>query len=190
MRTLSTAGQALLDRMLAGELIPVVQLVEALTTPTLRMAAAGRPLVWGGHTWGAIDLQIEPISHSAGGEVEQMQFRLPGVTPDQLALALTEPVDGKTVRVYDAWVDPDTGEVAEAVLAWAGTLNVPALQDGPQASVAWTAEHRGVQALRIKPLRYTDDEQRRLYPGDTSLNFDPATDAAPLAWPAASYFKQ
>lgn len=190
MRTLNTAGQALLARMLAGELVPVVQLVQVLTSPVLYLCAAGRRVEWSFQVWQPVDLEIAPISHSASGEIEQLTFSLPAVTSDQLALALTEPVDGVTVRVYDALIDPDTGAVADAVLAWSGTLNVPGLSEGPSATVAWTAEHRGVQALRRKPSRYTDDEQRRLYPGDTALNFDPATDAAALAWPAASYFKK
>ena len=47
-----------------------------------------------------------------------------------------------------------------------------------------------MHALRAKPSRYTNDEQQRRYTGDTSLDIDPATDAAPVAWPAASFFKQ
>jgi hypothetical protein len=55
--------------------------------------------------------------------------------------------------------------------------------------VNFTAEHRQELAAQSKPSRYTNDEQQRLFPGDTALDFDPATDAAPLVWPAASYFK-
>lgn len=191
MRTLNTDGQALLNRIIAGEQIPVVQLFEAvLDTATLRYNTSGVPLVWSGHTWLPTALRVDPISYGANGEIDQLAFVLPGVDSDQLSLALSEPVDGRSVRIYDALVDPATGTVADAPLAWAGTLNIPSLADGPQAAVSWTAEHRAVQALRPKPSRYTNDEQQRLYPGDTCLNFDPATDAAPLAWPAASYFKQ
>ena len=188
MRTLNTAGQALLDRLLAGEQITVAQLVFMdLDTPQY-LTNAGAPLVWSGNTWQPIGGQIAPVESTSTGEIDQLSFTLPGITEDQLALALTEPVEGATVRVYDALVDPLTGTVAEAVLAWAGTLNVPGLEDGPNASISVTAEHRAVNALRPKPTRYTNDEQQRLYPGDTSLNTDPATDAAPLAWPAAGFF--
>ena len=191
MRTLTVAGQALLDRLIAGETIPLVQLLVAeLDSATLYLTTAGVPLVWAGQTWAPVPVRIEPVAYGAGGEVDQLAFVLPGVGEDQLALALTEPVEGKTVRLYDALVDPDTGVVADAVLAWSGSLNVPSLEDGPTAAVSWSAEHRAVQAMRPKPSRYTNDEQLRLYPGDTCLDFDPATDAAPLAWPAASYFKQ
>ena len=72
---------------------------------------------------------------------------------------------------------------------WAGELDMPGWQGGPEALVHFSAESRASIALRQRPSRYTHDEQQRLYAGDTSLNFDPATDAAPVVWPAASYFR-
>ena len=190
MRTLNAAALSLLGRIQQGEQVPVVQLVQMDLTETVRLTTAGHVISWGGNDWQPAGLgAIEPIEDAAG-EVQALQFSLPGITPEQIAIALTEPVEGKTVRVYDALVDPDTGVVADAVLAWAGTLNVPGIEDGPTATVVVTAEHRGLHALRAKPSRYTDDEQQRLYPGDTSLDIDPLTDAAPIAWPAASYFRQ
>lgn len=191
MRTVNAAAQALLDRIAAGEQIPLVQLVEMrLASVTLYYTTAGVPLQWAGHTWASVGGRIEPLNYAAKGTVDQLQFSLPGVTEDDIALALNEPVEGRVVVVYDALVDPDTGVVADAIQAWVGTLNVPGLEDGPVATVSVTAEHRAISAQRAKPSRYTNDQQQRLYPGDTCLNFDPATDAAPLAWPAASYFRK
>lgn len=189
MRTLNTAAQALRERAIAGEQIPVVQLVELLLDVPWRISTAGIPLVWGGHTWQALGLNVTPVEDEEG-EFLGLTLSLPGVPESTLALALVEDVEGDTVRVYDAWVDPATGEVADAVLAWSGALETPGVEDGPVATVAVQAEHRGAIAVRPKPSRYTDDEQQRLYPGDTSLAFDPATDAAPLVWPAASFFRK
>ena len=72
----------------------------------------------------------------------------PGVTEAQLALALSEPVEGKVCKVYDALVDPTTGAVVDAVLAWSGTLSVASLEDGPKATVSISAEHRATLAFR------------------------------------------
>lgn len=188
MRVLNTAAQALMDRALAGEQIPVVQLVELELDVVWRLTSAGVPLEWGGQTWSPIGGAVTGVEDDVG-EFMGITLTLPGVTPEQLAVALVEDVEGRTVRVYDALVDPDTGEVADAALGWSGALELPAIEDGPTATLSVTAEHRGAIAMRPKPSRYTDSEQQRLFPGDTSLNFDPATDAKPLAWPAASFFK-
>jgi len=190
MRTLNTDAQALLARIEAGEQIPLVQLVAMLFPVPLLYTTAGHSITWDGDTYVSAGLGgIEPIEDSTG-DVQALQFSLPGITAEQIALALTEPVEGTTVHVYDALIDPATGVVADAVLAWSGTLNVPSIEDGQTATVVVTAEHRGMAALRPKPSRYTDDEQQRLFPGDTSLNIDPETDAGPIAWPKASFFRQ
>lgn len=191
MRVLTPAAQVLQARAIAGELVPVVQLLEVMLAEPLRLCTCGAPLQWAGHTWQPTALTVEPVEFSEG-DVSSLRFTLPAVSPDDLALVLTADVDGKTVRVYDAWVDPATGDVVDAPLAWAGRVNLPGFSDGPGASSAvaqWTADHRAVQAYRAKPVRYTHADQQRLYPGDTALNVDPATDAAPVPWPAASYFR-
>ena len=189
MRTLNGTALALLARIEAGERIPMVQLVEIMTSVPLRLTTAGVHIEWAGETWYGNSVAVEPVA-DAVSEFPAVTLQLPAVTEDQISLVLTTKVEGLPVTIYDALVDPDTGTVEDAVPAWAGTLNVPTVEDGPTALISVTAEHRGMTALRPKPSRYTDDEQRRLYPGDTSLDFDPATDAAPLVWPAASYFKQ
>lgn len=189
MRTLNAPALALLARIQAGERLPMVQLVEIMTAAPLRFTTAGVHIEWDGFTWYGNSVALDPVADAAG-EYPAITVQMPAVTEDQISIVLTQSVEGVALRIYDALVDPDTGVVADAVLAWSGTLNVPGIEDGPTAVIAISAEHRGVTALRSKPSRYTDDEQRRLYPGDTSLDFDPATDSGPLVWPSASYFKQ
>ena len=190
MRTINADGLALLARAQAGEQLPVTHLVRIdFAAATVYLTTAGGPITWDGQTWEPAGLgAIEPVEDTAS-EMPPLRFTLPGLSPDQLYVALEPGTEGSVVRVYDALIDPDTGACEDAVLAWSGTLNVPELIDGEQADMTVTAEHRGMLAIRPKPSRYTDDEQRRLYPGDTSLDFDPATDAAPLVWPAASFFR-
>lgn len=189
MRTFNAAAQALLARIEAGEQGCIVQLVIINTVSPLRMTTAGGNVTWGGQTWVGNSVAIEPVE-DAVGELPGVVLRMPAITEDQISLVLTTRVEGLSMTIYDALIEPLTGVVEDAVPAWTGTLNVPTIEDGPTAVISITAEHRGVTALRPKPSRYTDDEQRRLYPGDTSMDVDPATDAAPVAWPNATYFRQ
>lgn len=191
MRAVNTAAAALLARLQSGERIPLVQLIELqLASTTLRYTTAGISLSWSGVTWLSVGGSVEPMDFKAGGDVDTMVMTLPGVTETDLAVALAEPLEGRPALIYDALVDPDTGAVAQAVLGWSGTLNVPTVADGPVASVTLSAEHTAITARRPKVSRYTDDEQQRLHAGDISLHFDPATDALPLPWPAAAAFAQ
>jgi hypothetical protein len=189
VRTLNSDALALLSRAQAGERIAMAQLLELQLTATQYLTTSGHSLTWNGHTWVATGMLLEPITDTAT-EWSGITIVLPGVTEAQLALALSEPVEGKVCKVYDALVDPTTGAVVDAVLAWSGTLSVASLEDGPKATVSISAEHRATLAFRVKASRYTNDEQQRLHPGDTCLDYDPQTDAAPIAWPAASFFRQ
>ncbi len=191
MRALNAAALALLARIQAGEQIPMPQLVEIMTTVPQRYTTAGHPLDWGGHTWQAAGIAVEPVEDESGGDGGQIVLGLPAVTPEQLALALVEPIDGVRVRVYNALVDPATMVVEHADLAWSGLANTPGIEESAQGAVMTiVCEHRAMQALRPKPARYTNDEQQRLHPGDTCLDYDPGTDAAPVVWPAASFWQQ
>lgn len=188
MRAMNAEALALLASVAAGDRVSIVQLVELRFPTVLYLTTAGGPIDWDGETWTPAGLgAIEAIEDSAD-ELLQLRFTLPGLNEQQIAVAL-EPAEGTVVVVYDGWLDPATGECVHAERVWKGTMNVPTLVDGGQADLTVTAEHQGMLALRPKPSRYTNDEQQRLYPGDTSLDFDPKTDAGPFPWPAASFFK-
>jgi hypothetical protein len=173
---------------LAGEKIPQVPLVHlAITAAPQRWALCSVPLVWGGFTWEPLDVAIGSVT-DAIQQADGIRLTLPAVTPAQLALAAQD-LEGTPVKVYLADVDPDTAAVADAVQVWSGELDQTGWQDGPQAVAHFDAESKAAIALRDRVSRYTNDEQRRLFPSDTALDVDPTTDAAPLVWPAASYFK-
>ena len=94
MRTLNVDALALLARIEAGERIPVVQLVQLVLTETIYLTTAGRAISWGGHSWLPAGLgAIEPIE-DVTGDVQALQFSLPGISAEQIAIALTEPVEG------------------------------------------------------------------------------------------------
>lgn len=188
MRTVNTAAQALLDRKAAGEAIPIVRLVELATPVVQRWAQCGRLVEWGGFDWEARDIGISEVEDSASG-LNDLTLTLPAVTSAEISLAYSD-LDGVVVRVYDAIIDPDDGQVADAPLAWQGECDVPGIQDGAEAVVILRCIHKGNAALRPKPSLYSDDEQRRLYPGDNALDFDPGLDSAGVVWPSAEFFKQ
>lgn len=187
MRTLNGTAQALQAARLTGAKVPVVRLLYLGLASPQRWAVAGAPLVWGGYTWAARDVALGEVQ-SEIGDFPALSITLPGVTDAERALAFAD-VEGAPVEVYRAWVDPTTGAVADALLVWSGALDVPGWQAGAEAMVHFTAESRAALAMQVNAIRYTDDEQRRQHAGDTSLDFDPATDAGPVVWPAAGYFR-
>jgi len=200
-RTLNANGTALQARRLAGEKIPVVPLLYLGPNPVTgtgiavaqRWALDGVDRVWGGFTWTRRDVHLGDLQ-SEVSELSAVQIMLPGVSDSERALAFSD-VEGSLVEIYRAWVDPNgattgtPGSVGDALLFWSGELDQSGWQAGGIALAHFTAESLASIALRAKPSRYTNEEQQRLFTGDTSLNVDPGTDAAPVVWPAATYFQ-
>ena len=188
MRALNVNGEALHQRALTGEKIPVIPLVFMDLDVPQYWALCGHALVYDGHTWEPLDIAMSEIKDDST-QHSGLRFSLPGATDTQLALAIAGDIEGAACTVHLAWVDPSTGTVEDAMQVWAGELDVAGWEDGPQAVIHFTAEHRASVAARPRVTRYTDNEQQRLSPGDTSLNVDPLTDASSLVWPAASFFR-
>lgn len=196
MRTLNANGQALHARILAGDAGATrFALLHIAFTVAQRWAIAGTTVSWSSQTWTARDLALSNIQ-SEQGDISHIQITLPGVTDAERALAF-EDSEGAAVNLYMAWFDKDgattgtPGTVGDALLLWAGELDQPGWTTGlgETNAIHFTAESRASICLRPSVSRYTGDEQRRLYSGDTSLDFDPKTDGGPLVWPGAGFFR-
>ncbi|HVJ19444.1 MAG TPA: hypothetical protein VM686_28690 [Polyangiaceae bacterium] len=188
MRTITPAAREALN----GAVVGMVLLVEMYLTQTLRLTSASMPLSWGGNDYLGVGTLggVEEVEDSPG-EYKNLVFTLSGVAIDMLSLAMQENIRGKRVVVRMATLDAATLAVLDAPIIWTGTLDQMPVNIGTEtATVNVTAEHRGVTFGRPKPLNYTDEDQRRLYPGDTSLRFIQSQSTHEDVWPAASYFRK
>lgn len=185
MRTLSSAALAALQ----SNPLPLALLVEMDLTSPLNLNTGSLDLTIDGTTYyGSKGLgKIEPVQESPA-EIKPLKFELSGVPSASVALALAEPVQGKAVRVKLALFDPDTYEVIEARLRWAGKLDVMEIEDGPTtATIKVTAEHAAIDLIRPVTSLYSDAEQRRLYSNDPSLQYIADQSEMRIVWPAASW---
>jgi hypothetical protein len=186
MKTLAVPAAALLGHRLA-----LAQLVEMDLTAPIYVTTSRDNLLWSGKTYiGGRQTAIDSIKDQ-GGEIAGLSFQLSGVPNDLLAIALAEPIQGKAVRVYTAIMDPDTQAIVDVQPAWAGTLDLMPISQGPATSIITvTAEHRGITFARAKGLRYSDGDQQQLYPGDRCLEFLVSQATHQDTWPAAAFFRQ
>jgi hypothetical protein len=166
--------------------------VEMLLSAPLRLNTSAMTIAWNGNDWaGAGSLGAIDEVKDGTGEVAGLRFSLSGVPTTLLSVALQEPIRNKPCTVWLGVLDPATHAVLDALQIWAGTLDtMPITQQGDTCTISVTAEHPGVNFARPKPLRYTDADQQRLYPGDTCLRFVVSQANHQDTWPAASFFRQ
>lgn len=185
MRTLTSAALAALSR----SPLPLALLVEMDLTAPLYLNSSSLALTLNGTAYlGTAGLgKVEAVQESPA-EVKQLKFELSGVPSTSIALALAEPVQGKAARIKLAIFDPDTYQLLDVRLRWAGRLDVMAIEDGNgTAKLSVTAEHAGIDMLRPVTSLYTNAEQQRLHPGDPSFQYVADQAETRIVWPAASW---
>lgn len=188
MRSISIAAAT----ALTSGATAMVMLVEMQLTVTLRLASGSASISYGGETYYATGSlgSVEEIDDSPG-ENKPLRFVLSGVPSEMLALALQEEIRNKPASVRLAVLDATTYAVLDAPLIWVGSTDQMPISHGRTGStIAVTAEHRGTTYARAKPLRYTDIDQQRLYPGDTSARYVTSQANHQDIWPAADFRRQ
>lgn len=161
------------------------------TSGTLRLTTARMPIESGGNTFVASgQLGVVEEVEDKANEIAGLRFSISGVDPSAIAIALGELVRGRPVSLWLAILNADTHALLEAPLLWTGQLDKMRItRDKTGANISVTAEHRGVLFNRAKPVRYTNADQQRLYPGDRCLEYIVSQSATQDIWPSASFFR-
>jgi hypothetical protein len=188
MRTLTVAAAA----ALASGAVPIALLVEMDLSQPLFLNSSNIDLVIAGVTYyGTKGLGKVDAASDTPAEVKALNFELSGVPSDRIALALTEPVQGKAVRIKTAIFDPSTYAVLDVHQRWSGLLDVLTISDSPgAATLQVSAEHAGIDLARPSTSLWSDAEQQRLYPGDLFLQFMNDQVEQRIVWPMADFFKR
>jgi hypothetical protein len=175
---------------LLGGRFAACMLIKLELTEDVCVATCRDTIEWDGNTFlGGRSIGVDRIKDSSG-EVQGLRFGISGVPVEYLSIALQEPIQGKRVRCWLAIMHPDTQAIVDVVQLWAGTLDQMPYRHGQTATISVTAEHRGMTFSRPKPVRYTDGDQQRLYPGDKCLEFLVSQSTHRDVWPAAAFYRQ
>jgi hypothetical protein len=168
-----------------------VLMLELFLSQTVRLSTAPFDRVWNGNTYrGFGTLGNASGVKSADGTLENVSFSLSGGNPDYISLALQEHIRGRRCTFGLAVCDPNTWAIAQVVPLFVGVLdNMPIVEDSGKSTVTVNALHRGKLFQRPKPIRYTNADQTRLFPGDRALQYVNKQSSAELVWPAAGFFK-
>lgn len=191
MRSLSSTGLATIANI---ALPPTFMLLLMETNPVVRLNSTPVTVSYGGFDWlGAGNFgTVEPVSDVPSDE-SALRFTLSGVPADSIALALGDAPDTKGARVTLslALLDPATKAVTDVLQLFRGYVDqMPISYGAESASIGVICSHRGETFSRPKPLRNTDGDQQKLYPGDTSRRFVVDQSQVQDVWPAASFFRQ
>lgn len=169
---------------IAQAVVPVAFFAEfAFASGTVRMWTGLSNLTWDGHTWlPAGDFGgLSPVDETTEVGAAGLTFTLSGVPSTLVATALGDAYRGRTCKLWLATID--AGAVAGASLIFGGRMDVMKIDDGGETSVVTIqAENRLIDLTRPRIVRYTDEEQQRLFPGDLGLQYVAKLAEKPIYW--------
>lgn len=112
-------------------------------------------------------LNIEGLDEASDMGAKSATITLAGVDSTLVSLALQEPYQGRTCRIYLG-----VSGVATAATVFSGSMDVMTIQDSGESSViSLSVESRLARLDRPIVFRYTSASQKARYPGDTGFDW-------------------
>lgn len=145
------------------------------------------PLTWDakdyiGVAGGKVVAGISPVEESLDGRATGMKFTLSGFDGDLLPLALAGDYQGREFRLYMALFSPQLAMISEPQIVMVGEMDQMQVTDGAAPSITLIGETYAAEDDEANEVRYTAEEQERLYPGDKGLEFINAMVDASFVW--------
>jgi hypothetical protein len=176
--SITTAGRSLSASMVTevttAQLAPVLLASLSFSTPVYLWSGYGN-LVYNSTTYLGIGTlgTISPLEETTDLAARGLTLRLSGVPTANVSLALTENYQGRECSIMFGALSPTAGTlIASPVTVFAGRMDVMQItDDGNTAEITMTAESKLMDFKRPREIRYTDEEQQQLFPGDVGLEF-------------------
>jgi hypothetical protein len=166
--------------------VRIAMAIEAeFSTGTVRVWSGAATLAWNSLSWTALGhlIGVDRIEESQAVSANGVAITLSGVPSSLINLALNDDYRGKPVRIWILLMDADFDTVVESYLQFAGRMDTMTFEDaGETTSFSMQCESNLVDLQRPRIVRYTDEEQQRLHPGDLGLQYVAALAEKPLYW--------
>ena len=154
--------------------VPILILVEMyFDSGTAYYCNAGYSFTWNGNLYlGLGNLgSIDAIEEGSAIQSYGVGFKLSGVDPTKISVAMNEGYQNKPVFVRLALLDDNFNIVGIPTLVFAGLMDTMPIALGNTATITVTAESRLVDWDRVRLRNYTDADQQSFFPGDLGFQY-------------------
>ena len=130
-------------------------------------------------------LQISEVQETQDIAARGMTLTLSGIPSGLLGLALTEPYQGRTCKVYlgfmTSWENPDSSP--DTMEIFSGYMDQMTIDEGPETStIGLSVESRLIDLERPRNRRYTSQNQKIRFANDPSFDFVESMQDQKLRW--------
>jgi hypothetical protein len=190
-RDLTTAARA----AIAGEVvIRTVAVALDFASGMLRLNGTTDDLVIDGDTYVGAGMlgSISAVEETAELASTTLRLTLSGIPRDLVPAALAEAYQNRAATVWEVPLDPDTYQpIADPFIVFRGRMDVMTVQTGAETcTVEVQVTNRLVDWERPKRVLFSDEEQRRRHPGDTSFRYASGMAEKNVVWPVGDWFRK
>ena len=191
--SITTAGRSLSNDMTtevsASQLAPIILVSLSFSTPVNLWSGYGTITYSGTGYLGIGTLgTVSPVEETTDLAARGISMQLSGVPTAMIAIALSENYQGRPCSVMFAAMASDGTLVSTPVTVFSGRMDVMSINDdGQTATIGMNAENKLVDFRRPREVRYTDEEQKSLYPSDKGLEFVNAIQEKEIYWGNAKF---
>lgn len=191
--SITTAGRTISAGMTtevtASQLSPIILASLSFATPVHLWSGYGTITYNGTGYLGIGTLgTISPVEETTDLAARGITMQLSGVPTAMIAVALSENYQGRECSVMFGALDSSAGLVSSPITIFSGRMDVMSINDdGQNATIGMTAENKLVDFRRPREVRYTDEEQKTLYPTDKGLEFVNAIQEKEIYWGNAKF---
>ena len=173
----------------AKEVQHIAHLFEAqLDRQTLRLTNAAKNISFASdsetHTFLSVGSlgTVSPVEEGAELQAYTVTVSLSGINDDLIAIAQQEHVQGRRAKIYLAMLDFNSNLVGMPLLLFAGRIDSMQWQAGNNPSITLTVKNPLADWERNKLRRYTDSDQKNIFPEDNFFEYLNTISDRPLTW--------
>lgn len=180
-----TLPEALATELGASELKPFYAIELAFDSGTVRFWTGYGDITANGEEWtgsGTV-LGISNSNESTDLSANGINMTFNGLDSSFVSIALLENYRGRLMKCYLGCLDSTNQPVSDLYQLFAGRMDVMSIsEDGNTATINISAENVLIDLERPRIRKYTDEEQRKRYPGDNSLELVATLQDKQISW--------
>ena len=180
-RDISTAILNALDDEVIEPFFAVEMLFDGIKV--LRLWTGIGILSYEGNDWSGVGslLNISTVEEASDLGIKGVNLTMSGVPSAILALALTEPYQGRICNIYFG-INPKSAQsnLANVFSGYMDQMNIS--EDAENSSIQLAVENKLIDLERPKIGRFTSSHQKSEYPGDKGLDYIESLQDKNIVW--------
>jgi hypothetical protein len=127
-------------------------------------------------------LHISDVTETADIRAAGASLTLAGLDPSILALAISQPYQGRLCNILFGLLDAD-GALIDTATLFVGYMDQMNIEEGADScTIQMTVESKLIDLERARTYRYTAENLKANHPNDLAFDFIPDLQDSPLIW--------